>query len=482
MNRIKRFLLVLVTICLLSGCVKNNITTTINKDKSMNLEVEVFVRDESKELLDSKIDITDLESRGFKIASISQGDSGYIGYRISKKFDSIDKLSNGNKNTVDITDILEKNFEFEKLFVKQSTFFKDTYTANLVYSADKLKNRYSLYGYSGEEIPEEVELKYTLVIPNKVIQNDADDISVDKKYLTWNLSTTEDSKINYTFEIINTTHIILLGAGAVILVILIIVLLIVLKKKKASKATLIYKEYDPSIEGQLNKNEVIEGEATKVEGADQGVNPENVVQTGELPNQPDAPEIPVAQAPVAPVETAPSETPVEAPQEVAPVEPSEPAVETAVDNMEMQSLPSLEFEVPSEVIEQQEKEAKEKEEQEEIEIKRNTWDYHRRPDFIKSNEPGKFVEEEDKKEEAPEVVEPETKKEIDLPVMAKSEERPAPKIDEPHFVEQQEVDNSGQFLVSDKTMFRTEENAPKKASMQELDVPDAIAFSDMPDK
>ena len=76
MNRIKRFLLVLVTIWLLSGCVKNNITTTINKDKSMNLEVEVFVRDESKELLDSKIDITDLESRGFKIASISQGDSG----------------------------------------------------------------------------------------------------------------------------------------------------------------------------------------------------------------------------------------------------------------------------------------------------------------------------------------------------------------------------------------------------------------------
>ena len=36
MKRVKRYLLILVCIMLLNGCVKNNTTMKINKDKSMN--------------------------------------------------------------------------------------------------------------------------------------------------------------------------------------------------------------------------------------------------------------------------------------------------------------------------------------------------------------------------------------------------------------------------------------------------------------
>lgn len=471
MERIRRFLLILVAIVFLSGCVNSSITTKINNDKSMNLEVELLTKDEYKNTLSATVTSDDLELRGFKITTHKNGD--YSGFKITRTFKNIDELCNANKDTVDIADILEPTFDFTKLFNKTSSFFKDTYTANIVFTGSKLQ-KYNVS--TTEEETEETELKYNLVVPSKVGSNNANDVSSDKKYLTWKLSTKDTTKINYSFDVINMTHIIIVGVGALVAIILIIVMIIVLKKKKATKATLIYKEYDPSIEGELNKNEVIEGEATKVEEApaqtqEQTAEPTVIAPVAEVApsNEPVvvdtqndtivAPETPVVE-----------ETPevVEQPVPAAPAEPTVPEVETATDNMGMQSLPSLEFEAP----ENTEPEVEEVE-NDVIEVKANTYDFNRRPDFVKSYEPSKFVDEAAKEEEQEIVIEPPIEDNlVETPEVeeVKAEE---PIVETPEVVE----DSSSTFIVNNDNYTPVKEEKP--STTPELDIPDAIAFSDM---
>lgn len=453
MKRIKGFLVILITIFLLSGCVKNSITTKVNSDKSMNLEIEVLTKEEYKDKLSSIVTSMNLENRGFKLSTVSN--DSYSGYKITRTFKSIDDLSNGSKDTVDISYILEEQFDFSRLFVRKSSFFKDTYTANLTYSAEKLKSIYVFNGSGSDEELEELELKYVLVIPTKAGNNDADEISTDKKYLTWKLSTDKEEKINYTFDIINIMHIALVGGGALLLLIVIIIVIVVIKKKNASKASLVYKEYDESIEGKLDKSEVIEGDAPKAEAT--------VVQTGELPEQVNVP-----------VEQKIDEPKVEEPQLVAPIidgpeEPAAPAVETAVDNMEMQQLPSLEFEVPDNLIEQQE----EVKEEPLADFKPNTFDYNRRPEFVKSTEPSKFVDEKVAIENAQEIEEPAG---LEAPVLEEQKVTPTA-VPVPETPIEMQTDNQT-FIHTYETPTPTGE-VQNKPNEVELDVPNGIALSDM---
>lgn len=491
MKGIKRFLLVIISIILLSGCVKNTITTKINKDKSMNLEIEILTKDEYKNTLSSIINSNSLENRGFKVITTNKND--YSGFKITRKFNNIDELCNASKDPVDITNILEKDFNYNSLFTKKSSFFKDTYTANFTFSSEKIQSKY-LNAISTDDNSEEVELKYTLVIPTKALNNDADEVSTDKKYLTWKLSSKEDSKINYTFDIINMMHIYMIGGGALLLIVLLIVIIIIAKKKKASKATLIYKEYDPSIEGQLNKNEVIKGEATKVD-APQAVE----AQAPQVVAQPVAPTEPVAPVqPATPVQpTAPAqpevvvdaqagtiivntpapvqaETPAVEPTNSVPETPVEevPQVATVEDNMEMKSLPSLEFDVPEEAqVQHQEIE------EENFEVKPTSYDFNRRPDFVKSYEPNKFVDENDTKEEEVIIDEPKSVTDnLDVPQFVEpgtASEAPAPV--EPSTEVPQPVSNNT-FIVPTQEV-NTEVPAPP--STPQLDVPNGVALSDM---
>jgi len=444
MNRIKRFIVLFITIILLSGCVQSNITTRINKDKSMNLEVDVRLKSEN--ITEDLIDTKSLEDRGFKVTTTNEEE--YNVYKITRTFSSIDELSNGTKDTVDISDVLESGFDFSKLFVKTSSFFKDTYSANFIYSVDKLRNRYS--SLLTLEDGSDVELKYTLIIPTKALNNDADEVSSDKKYLTWKLSTTEESKINYTFEILNTKHIIMAGGGALAIIIILIILIIIIKKKKSSKSSLIYKEYDPSIEGELNKNEIINTEATKVEA--QSEVPTNIqttvvdTTTGNI---------------IEPTQTQTVEQKEEVKEEKVGEKAIEvPTVETAVDNMEMQKLPSLEFEVSDNMI------PKEEEKEETFNFTPNTYDYNRRPDFVKSFEPNKFVDE-TKINSEEEVV-------IDTPSVTNN-------IDVPSYTEaptSNEVSQNNAFIQN--TQEPSQEVAPKPSVTAGLDIPNGVALSDMP--
>ena len=264
MKKLKRYLLVLISIILLSGCAKNNTTMKINKDKSMNLEVQILVIDESKNTLSANFDSAEIEKRGFKVITTTKDD--YSGYKITKKFDNIDELSKGDNNVVDISKLLNSDFDFSKLFSKKTDFFKEVYTASFKYNINDYRLKYVTNETDGAEDDDEedktdikdiMELTYTLVLPNKAKSNDASNVSDGGKNLVWKLSSNSDSKINYSFAFYNYKHIAILCGSALLVVIILIVLLVILKKKKESKGTLIYKEYDPSIESELNSNEII---------------------------------------------------------------------------------------------------------------------------------------------------------------------------------------------------------------------------------
>ena len=458
MKRVKRYLLVLICLLLLNGCVKNDTTMKINSDKSMELEISLTVKDKYKNTLSTNLNPTDIEKQGFKVYTANNGE--YSGYKITKKFDNIDELSKGNNEPLEISTMLEENYDFTKLFTKKTDFFKETYTANYKYSVTELRKKYTKYGEDDELFDEddsdsvndfnELELTYILVLPSKAKTNDASETTKGGKNLVWKLSPTTDSKINYTFVIYNYKHIALVGGGALLLVIIIIVLIVLLKKKKESTSSLIYKEYDPSIEGQLNKNEIIQDDPNKQtvfvqeEVKEETKKPESL-EFG-LPEEQTANHVSTA-APLnqfvegdKPVEEKPKEEFVipqvnSSPIPEMPKQPEIPQMMKMPDfaptleenrNLEIKEETPEAIETPK-VMQTPEVNEKPKmiqtpdfaptleEKQTEAQVKPNTFDYNGTPDFVRQNDSHMFIDEQNDK--APVVPPQETHSapELDIP-------------------------------------------------------------------
>ena len=270
MVKIKRFVLVLVCILLLSGCVKERITMSINKDKSMNLEVEMLVEDSLAGEAGLGEDVKEYETRGFSVTQ--KKEEGYSGYVISKKFNNIDDLSKNNGEAVAIDNILESDFDMSKLFTVKKGFLKNTYTAKFTFEFDQSQLNTdddfdtideeeevttekvddepieitigeddfdSEYGdgevYYGDEDTTDgeddidysqmlsgMEFKYTVKLPSKGKNHNATNTDDGGRELIWNLATSGASNIEFSFDMYNTTALIIIGAGAVVLIIVII--------------------------------------------------------------------------------------------------------------------------------------------------------------------------------------------------------------------------------------------------------------------
>ncbi len=449
MKRMKRFLLLSIIVLLLNGCVKNNVTMRINNDKSMNLEVSILVKEEYKDTLTGSFKPSDLENNGFKVSTTNKDD--YSGYKITKSFKNIDELSKSNNETSDISNILESSFDYSKLFTRESGFFKDTYSAKYIFSLDK-------YQYASNETTDatnEMELKFEVSLPRVPNDNNATEKSSDSKYLSWKISNTATSDIRFSFDIYNMKNIIIVAGSGIGLIVLIVVILII-KKKKRSKAALIYKEYDPSIENKLNKNEIIKEEPVTNQIVEENkivevsnanvqnvsiaptVTPTNVQQPASVQNLQPQPQVAVPQ------------TPSQA--TVSPAPTNSGVINMANPNNGMQTLSSLEFEIPEdELIKRQQEEKKE----DKFEVKPNTFNYNRRPDFVKHEEPNKFIL--DNTNDLTNELE-KTK--------AKVETIKTPEIITPDYVDVE---------IKEATV----EPPAAKPISAEIDVPNAVALSDM---
>ena len=308
MKKIKQLLLLVVCVFMLSGCVKEHFSMTINKDKSMNLEVEALVSDKFMEQMnsseDSEFSMTDdassLEKQGFTVSPKSE--NGYSGYVVSKKFNNIDDLSKNTGEEVNLSNITTENFDTSKLFKVEKGFLKNTYTAKFVFefnqdglnggsegmelndsdmvpttdtvektddealvpSTDAVENSNDTLTTGSDDgmgdmsglmsLAGEMEFTYKVNLPYAAKSNNATNASSDKKSLTWNLATSGKSNIEFTFEMYNLTNVIIVAAGVVALIVIIIVIIAISsKKKKGAKETLIHTDYDSSIVGKIDE-------------------------------------------------------------------------------------------------------------------------------------------------------------------------------------------------------------------------------------
>lgn len=304
MKKFKQIILVLICIILLSGCAKEHITMTINKNKSINFEMEMLLSDKLKDTEEGqnnfsqlKDQLSTLEKKGFTVTPKTK--DGYSGYLVTRNIDSIDDLANNKGNPVSLSEISTLYENLLKSFKVKKGFLYNTYTSSFFYEYSE-----DVYNASNEStiIPDnentndtennvinneettllepanelvptteavatddttsnetntlfnEMELTYVVNLPYKVDSNNAGKVSDNGKTLTWNIISNGKTSIEYSFPIYNLTNIIICGVGALVLIVIIIVIIKSLtKKKEETKETLIHTDYDSSIVGQIGE-------------------------------------------------------------------------------------------------------------------------------------------------------------------------------------------------------------------------------------
>lgn len=236
MKRVVKLIIVLFLSITLTGCVKQNIDMEIGKDKSVNLTVISAIKKGTYTEINPSQIADNLENKGF-IKEPYKEDS-WNGYKLTKKFDHIDKISTDKEITVELSDLLDKEKENIKYyFQKKKTFFKTTYIANFTIdinaNADGTPNE-DINGYK-----DSVDLKYTVKLPTSSTNQNTTNISYDGKTLTWLLEYGKINKIHYEFSMPNTGNYILLST--LFITIILITVYFIFKPKKKEKDSLLNK-------------------------------------------------------------------------------------------------------------------------------------------------------------------------------------------------------------------------------------------------
>lgn len=275
MKKNKFILMLCVLTFMLTGCVKYNANMNINKDKSMDFSM-IYALDtslfEDQELLSDE-DKQKLESQGFTIAEYSEGTMK--GYTLTKKISNIDYVSTTSNASYDLSGLLDSNATNSYIFKVTKGLLKNTYTANFTFDAsesdinsdstDTTDNLNDLFSNDEEEetilseekqeetnqeetnsngnidfsdmdlssLTSNLDLSFNVNLPYSAKSNNATNTSDNNKKLSWNLSSTEISTIEFTFELYNMTNI-YIGIGLLVILIAAIVVLIVSKKKNLS--------------------------------------------------------------------------------------------------------------------------------------------------------------------------------------------------------------------------------------------------------
>lgn len=275
MKKNKFILMLCVLTFMLTGCVKYNANMTINKDKSMDFSI-IYALDtslfEDQELLSDE-DKQKLERQGFTITDYSEGTMK--GYTLTKKISNIDYVSTTINASYDLSGLLDSNATNSYIFKVTKGLLKNTYTANFAFDAsesdinsdstDTTDNLNDLFSNDEEEetilseekqeetnqeetnldgnmdfsdmdlssLTSNLDLSFNVNLPYSAKSNNATTTSDNNKKLSWNLSSTEISTIEFTFELYNMTNV-YIGIGLLVILIAAIVVLIVSKKKNSS--------------------------------------------------------------------------------------------------------------------------------------------------------------------------------------------------------------------------------------------------------
>ncbi len=381
MKKIKYLLMILV-ICLLTGCVKFNVNMDIKNDKSMKFSMIYAVNKTllgDQKLLDDA-DKKKIEEQGFTLEDYDKDDMK--GYVLSKNIKNIDEVSTEKDTEYSLSGVLDNNSSDSYFFKVTKGLLKNTYKANFNFNASDSglnndltsgdlstegaddnkneadkdtstdnKDQDSNLDLGGDldfsSLASTMDLSFNVTLPNAAKSNNATSTDNGLKTLSWKLDSSGMDSIEFEFELYNMTTI-YVGIGVVALfIILIIVIILCMKKGKDNKET-----KDTKDTNQAPSNQVKEEEKNEVKTEDtnnQTVAPTNVelpkesVSAPQLPSQTDAKEeVKTASplesiniVPLAPPESleTPSITPPVVNEPVAPITPTTtPAGPVAPEN------------------------------------------------------------------------------------------------------------------------------------------------------
>lgn len=254
-KNIKLTALLTLLVISLTGCVKFNSTMEIKKDKSMDYKI-IYAFDKSlfgdQEILTSD-DKKELENKGFTVSNYVDGNMK--GFKVSKNIKNIDGVSSTNDATYDLSGLLDSNKSESKVFKVKKGFLKNTYTASFKFdsSDSDLNNSTSNdttidndfttddnntttdSDFDFSNINTNMDLSFNVKLPYKAISSNATTKKNDDKELSWNLSSTGEDKIEFSFALYNMTNIYI--CGGVIVLLIIIVIVSILNKGKKNKVS-----------------------------------------------------------------------------------------------------------------------------------------------------------------------------------------------------------------------------------------------------
>ena len=254
-KNIKLTALLTLLVISLTGCVKFNSTMEIKKDKSMDYKI-IYAFDKSlfgdQEILTSN-DKKELENKGFTVSNYVDGNMK--GFKVSKNIKNIDDVSSTNNATYDLSGLLDSNKSESKAFKVKKGFLKNTYTASFKFdsSDSDLNNSTSNdttidndfttddnntttdSDFDFSNINTNMDLSFNVKLPYKAISSNATTKKNDDKELSWNLSSTGEDKIEFSFALYNMTNIYI--CGGVIVLLIIIVIVSILNKGKKNKVS-----------------------------------------------------------------------------------------------------------------------------------------------------------------------------------------------------------------------------------------------------
>ncbi len=241
-----KLLFVFIIMFLLTGCMKANFNMTINKDKSMNLDIIYAFNDSLIEQDGSSVDFND-ESENFKKAGFTvtgYKKDGMTGIEAIKKFKNIDEISSNKDVIFDLNSIRDGN-KVKEIFKVKKGIFKNHYYATTkadTSAATKGNNQRQLREEDSNDLTADyssmmsgMDLTFVVNVPYKAINNNATSVENDGKTLKWDLTKVKGD-MTFEFSLLNLTNIYI--AGGIGLVIIIIVLSSIITSGKSNKPTI----------------------------------------------------------------------------------------------------------------------------------------------------------------------------------------------------------------------------------------------------
>lgn len=264
MKSVKKILLILVGVLLLSGCTFKNtnnmfidkegkfdysFTVTLDKD---TLTTIIQSENENAEITDEAM-LKYMDNMNYPflegLEKTTVSDDEYIGYKYSYNIDHIDKLSDEKTNQVNL------NFYSQTQKLKDLKLFKkidNKYQANFVFNL----NNEEILTKSDDITPsddiatttdDKIDLnkinfitEFSVTLPYKALTHNAESMTNEGKTLNWSIDVNKNETIKFTFSLL---HIELIKQIALIIgsvIILLALMLVIARKKKKKTKKIIY--------------------------------------------------------------------------------------------------------------------------------------------------------------------------------------------------------------------------------------------------